>query len=652
MISSAPRLLYYGKDAPLPTALLLRAGLLTLCYEESSLRYIRLGKHEIISHIYCAVRDHNWGTIPAHLTIEEMSVRDDSFNIRYVAEHHQADIHFVWTGTLSGTSEGKITFGMDGQALSTFRRNRIGFCVLHPMICTGAACVIEHADGSITKSIFPADIMPHQPFQQIQTITHTVTGELQASVHFDGETFEMEDQRNWTDASYKTYCTPLDLPFPVEITAGTRIQQSVTLHLIGTPIDVVETGEQSRTQPIQFVIGSEITGHLPRLGLGTASHGQALTPLELQRLRALKLAHLRADIRFEQSTWEQDLRQRIIEARAIGAALEVALHLTDRAASELVALQRLLDMEQPTVAAWLLFRQGMITTPPNLTELARQHLASHSLTALFAGGTDAFFTQLNRNRPDMTGLDLLTYSLNPQVHAFDNVSLVETLPVQAVTLASARTFSAGNPVMVSPITLKMRFNPAATRPDDPTLPNVLPSQVDVRQMSLFGAGWTLGSIKHMALGGAYSVTYYETTGWRGVMETADGSPLPELFASTAGAVFPLYHVLADIGEWADATVLRSESSDPLSVEGIALRGEARMRVLLANFTQEKQPVRVSGIHGETCLRMLDEHTAAEALTEPDWYRSRVGTRLQADGELNVELAPYAVARIDIMAQGT
>ena len=34
---------------------------------------------------------------------------------------------------------------------------------------------------------------------------------------FNGETFEMEDQRNWTDASFKTYCTPLSLPYPIKI---------------------------------------------------------------------------------------------------------------------------------------------------------------------------------------------------------------------------------------------------------------------------------------------------------------------------------------------------------------------------------------------------------------------------------------------------
>ena len=54
-------------------------------------------------------------------------------------------------------------------------------------------------------------------------------------LRFGGELFEMEDQRNWTDASYKTYCTPLHLPYPVELAAGERVIQSVTLRPLGYP---------------------------------------------------------------------------------------------------------------------------------------------------------------------------------------------------------------------------------------------------------------------------------------------------------------------------------------------------------------------------------------------------------------------------------
>ena len=56
-------------------------------------------------------------------------------------------------------------------------------------------------------------------------------------------------------------------------------------------------------------------------------------------------------------------------------------------------------------------------------------------------------------------MDLVCYSINPQVHAFDNLSLIETLSAQPETVKSARQFSNNKFIAVSPITLKMRFNP-------------------------------------------------------------------------------------------------------------------------------------------------------------------------------------------------
>lgn len=69
---------------------------------------------------------------------------------------------------------------------------------------------------------------------------------------------------------------------------------------------------------------------------------------------------------------------------------------------------------------------------------------------------------LQRNLPPLDQIDLVTFSNNPQVHAFDNISIVETLEAQPQAVATAQIRAKGLPVMVSPVTLKMRFNPYAT----------------------------------------------------------------------------------------------------------------------------------------------------------------------------------------------
>lgn len=131
-MSSVP-LCYYGSSYPLPVRRPLRAGPLTLEYEDGDLRYIRLGDREVVRRWYVAVRDRDWGTVPGHLSGENIEIESDHFRIEYCVEHRQGDIDLAWTGSISGTAEGTIRFRMEGIARSTFLRNRIGFCVLHPI---------------------------------------------------------------------------------------------------------------------------------------------------------------------------------------------------------------------------------------------------------------------------------------------------------------------------------------------------------------------------------------------------------------------------------------------------------------------------------------------------------------------------------------
>jgi hypothetical protein len=122
------------------------------------------------------------------------------------------------------------------------------------------------------------------------------------------------------------------------------------------------------------------------------------------------------------------------------------------------------------------------------------------------------------------------------------------------------------------------------------------------------------------------------------------------FRSIPGAVFPLYHVLADVGEFAASQVVPTRSSDPLRVDGLALRGGDKggaARVVLANLSPEPQRVTVRGLGARVRVRLLDETNALAAMTAPEDFRAEVGEETETDGgALELELLPYAVARID------
>jgi hypothetical protein len=655
-----PNVLYYGIDAPPPEQIRLRAGPLSLIYENGDLRYIRLGQREIVRRVYVALRDRNWGTVLPVLSEVQIERSDDAFEISYDAEHRQGEIDFFWRGRITGDARGTIRFTMEGQARSTFLRNRLGFCVLHPsQACAGAACQIEHVDGTSEATRFPHYIAPQAfidgrihpvyPFAELRAMAHEVQPGMWADLRFEGETFEMEDQRNWTDASFKTYGTPLRLPFPVQVEQGTWITQSVTLTLYERRKTKDEGQRTAVRDHSSFVVGlSSQAVPLPRIGLGVASHGQPLSERELERLRGLHLAHLRVDLNLASEDYRALLRQASQQARALGVSLEVALMLSNAAADELARLADVLTEINPPIRAWLIFHANHHSADASWVQLAREHLSSYDPAALIGGGTNANFTELNRAHPPIDALDLVCYSINPQVHAFDNASLSETLAAQAVTVASARQFVGNLPLAITPVTLLPRFNPNATTPESAPAPGELPRQVDLRQMSLFGAGWTAGSLKYLCESGAWSLTYYETSGWRGVMELASGSPLSERFRSLPGAVFPLYHVLTDVGEFAGGEVILSESSEPLRVEGLVLRKGTAMRIVLASLIATPQRVRIQ--LGGRCarVRLLDERNAEAAMREPESFRLQAGELLDTpDGSLELELLPYAIARIDV-----
>lgn len=646
-LALSPSVIAYGSNAPLAERVALRAGPLSLLFVAGDLREIRWGGQEVVRRVYVAVRDRNWETIPAELSDLRIERQDDSFAITYLAEHRRGPIDLAWRATIRGEASGTVTFAMDGEACATFWRNRIGLCVHHPIVeCAGRTCRVEHHDGSIEDAVFPRLVSPHQPMRDIRALTHELPAGGRVEIRFAGEVFEMEDQRNWTDASFKTYGTPLDLPFPVEVARGTRIAQSVTIRLEtpGTAVPVAPTGEPCEAA---VEVGAGPGVPLPEIGLGMASHGKPLSPAEGSLLRALHLGHLRLDLDLTRPDFVEVLQVAGSNAAGLGVPLEIALFLGEDARARLEALRGVLHEAGPRIRTWWIYDASRKLTPEAAVGLARDCLVSYDPGAEFGGGTDGYFAELNRNRPPTSALDVVGYSINPQVHAFDLGSLAENLGGQADTVRSALAFAGGLPVAVGPITLRPRFNPHATGPEPEAGPGELPRHVDPRQISLFCAGWLVGCVRELALAGTSRLTFFETTGWRGVMETEAGSPLPEAFPSFPGAVFPLYHVLADVGEFAGGSVLPVRLDPRSRVEALALARGDGLRVLVANLGPTPRRVRVAGLRSRAEVTQLVESNAIEAMSRPRQFRAGRGESVvTVGGGLERDLPAFSLVRID------
>jgi hypothetical protein len=638
---------WYGRDEPPIAPRQLRAGPVTASLVGRDLRNIRYGGIEVAQRMYMALRDRNWDTVPGEVSDVIVEQGDDSFAVRFTVTHRQRDIDLTWQGEVVGQPNGVVSYAMDATAGADMTYKLIGLNVHHGMReYAGRPCRGVTPDGPIVDA-FSVEIAPQliadetevPIFPPVESLTVDLTDDVTVRFDYEGDTFEFEDQRNWTDASFKSQSYPPRRGGFNTIRRGQRVWQKVTITPSGTPPAAAEEDGE-----ILITVGESIARRLPPVGFGMPSHDRGHSKRETELLSALRPDHLRVEVQLGDATYPEQLARAIEAATALKCGLELALHLTGDANAQLLDLASRIGGTR--VDRVLVFHQSELATDPSWVELARQRLRDAAPDALFAGGTNANFCELNRFRSAGAPEDGIVYSINPQIHAFDELSLAENIAGQTETVQTARTYGGGRPVVVSPVTLKQRFNAVATTAEPEPAPGELPPQVDPRQMSLFASAWTVGSLSTLLESEVASATYVETTGWRGVIQGDEAPSAPDKFPSRAGMVFPLYHVFADLAEWKNGRVVRSRSSNPLAVESLALEDDAALHLLLANLTPRPRTVTIDSLSGrEISVRRLNATTAEDAALDPEHFRTH-GEVIVPKGPPTLTLAPFEVVRID------
>jgi D-apionolactonase len=603
--------LYYGKREELPKKIPFKAGELDLVYENGFLRYIKLGDHEVLRMINYAVRDHNWNTIPLEIINEHIEVKPDSFHIRYQSEARQGNILFAWECTIEGTKDSSLNFKIRGTSRSTFKRNRIGFTVLHPITeCAGKSVSILHDNGNIEKSMFPSMISPHQPFFDVKAMTWELPNG-NAVLEFFREVFETEDQRNWIDDSYKTYCTPLSLPFPVDVHPGDKVEQQIKL----TVNNIISIPVQKKAR---YLSVDRNFIELPKIGIGRSSEVNILSKDEVELFKSVPFDHYQVDVKLYDS-WQEDFRKAIEESSKLNYPLETSLFF-DNLQEELDEFIRFVQLEKPNITIINVFNKNPYSTQKETIDKVVATLKSVFPSTKIGGGTNAFFTELNRNRTPPEQLDFLVYSVNPQVHAFDNDSLLETINALPYTIKTATSFSKGKPVHVAPITFKMRWNPNATG-ESIALPEQLPPDVDVRQMSLFGAGWLLGTLNSLIASGAAALTFFETVGSKGIVQ----SSIPKYsqqFHAESRAIYPMFFLFQFLMQNKNLKFYPTVSSEPLQFGGLVLgdEGFGEFHMMIGNFTSEEISINIDFPVKALFITTIDEDNVEMAMQDGDFLK--------------------------------
>lgn len=616
----APLVAFFAFPSLIPAAEMvpLRAGPVSMVFDVDNilLRYVQVGPHEVLRAISAPVRDQNWATVAPKISNLRVDNQIDSFLLTFDVACKEADIDFRWKGSISGTKKGVIEYSFEGEAHSTFKRNRIGFCVLHGPSAAGKPWVIETADGKSPKGQFPKFISPKQPAKNLKAITHEVAPGIRARVDLGGEIFEMEDQRNWTDASFKTYCTPLEIPYPVEIPKGTKVSQKIKISIEGD-VRQIEPSVIGRTV---LTLG-EKESPLPRIGLQVSGEVKDLSGRQIERLKELHLDHLRVDLALSDKAFVKELRRATEQAKALGVTLQVGLNFGP--SPDFGSLLEEIKSLQPPVSFWL-----VIGTDKAQLRRAKMELLSVAEDAKIGLTEITNFVELNRARPEEKATGPVGFAINPQVHAFDNPSLMETLSIHADVVNSARQFSGDRPLVVGPITLRPQLINGKVQPGGPP-PGPFPIYLDVRQGTPFTAAWTLGSLKFLGEAGAHSATFFETVGWNGIMDAEDVKSRPAGWPSRPGELFSVYRILKELGEFSGGKIRKVDSSDNLVATAIAVKKEGKSRVLVVNLTEKPQTVILRGFKGKSVGDQIPK-----------------GAENRESSERQIQLQPYGVVRLD------
>lgn len=619
----------------------LKAGCISMIYEQGQLRYISVGDHELIRMIYPAVRDREWLTSEPVISGEEFDIRADSFRITYFCKYVSGEINFIARYKIEGNSDNSLIFSLEGEAMNTFKKNRIGFCVLHPVEeYAGKSCMIGHTNGESETFLFPRLIAPHPLFSEIKSMKWK-TGDFNCKIDFYGDIFETEDQRNWTDASYKTYCTPLNRPFPVRVVKGEKIIQKIEFQADGNLKQ-----ETNKNDQILITVYAQKMLLIPMIGVGQSTRRESLTDGEIGILKNLRFDHYRADLYLFMSDWKIKGEVAIREAAGMKYPLELVLFIDDNFVNQFSDFIAWMAFANPIITILTIFHKIQQSTPDHLLNSIVTQLREALPGVKIGSGTNANFAQLNRNRSHSSLPDHISYSIHPQEHASDNTTLIENLQAQSYTVESAKQFSNDKGIWISPVNIQRRFNANIENYEEQGHELSCPPQVDNRLMSLFGACWTVGSLKYLCESDIKGVTYFETVGERGICQGDHPSRWPELFQSVKGMIFPVYFVFAYLLKYKSFKIIKSESSHPLKINSLILSDGENIRLILVNFTSCMQKAAIKNPGGEFIfkIKQLNADTYADAATDVHWLENAVQTIVNLNEPLL--LNPFSVSFID------
>ncbi|WP_051334054.1 hypothetical protein [Mesorhizobium sp. WSM3224] len=564
----------FGTDEPVAERRTLTAGPLTVILEDGNLRTIRFAGIEVVRAINYLARDASWGTYKAELSNMRISERKSAFEVAYDGQCAGPQGSFSYRMKITGEAPGVLSVEAEGVALTDFPTNRTGFVVLHPSEAAGGRLTIRHSSGENEETVFPDAISPDQPAFDIAALTHEPAPGMVCTVTMEGDAFEMEDQRNWTDASFKTYIRPLSKPRPYVIAKGSKDIQRIEVSIAAKASAALFKAADKAT----LTLGGP-AGRMPAMAL-------FLDPDDLPAAMAGASSLGSAQeivVRFVGARGHDAsmLSKAAGFATSIGARLAIEAifdAVNPRAEAKTVADAIRSSGVEPS-AVLISPRREFRTRPPNSLPPGEHPISdlldavkSTGITAAIGAGTPSLFTEFNRNPP--TGdADFIFFGNAASVHAADDLSVMETLSVYPSVIATARRLCPGKPIWLGPCTIGMRHNPYGEAvATNPALSRVPAAGNDPRHGALFGAAFAVGVASRAAAAGVHRLVIAAPAGPFGLLDDH-------------GRRRPLQAVHAELAAAAGTARYEVFVTHP-AVSAVAYRLGENIRILVANLSPD------------------------------------------------------------------
>ena len=599
----------YGTDEALVLDVTLRAGALSMTLRGGSIVHLKVAGYEVWHGVSFLYRDTDWATPEPvfERVVQEVNANDYSLQLEgYIPTQPAIDLLLK----LHGNVQGAVTLQARAVPRGELLANRIGLCLLHPMHAMGRAFEVEHVDGRISCSSFPEHVPPWPLFTGIRAIRHEFAPGHWAHARFHGDDFELEDQRNNADASFKTYSRSNHMPRPYVLRGGAVIEQSLTLHLEPSvvPLDPVPA------HPPAFRLNEgHVKTSMPHLGLGIAP-ADAQSSLSVKAALAdmsPSLLHLTLSRPEQPVDWTGIAE--LLSGSGARLRLDVLAGVTAAALARIAAALNDANIQPESVAVFP-------STPPVIMA-ARQVFPGTAI----GGGTPHFFAQFNRME-DVGHADYLGFTVCPIVHSADDAAPMAGLEALPSMLATARARFPGRALRIGPSSLGARSSPLGKQPASDGTRRIALASRDPRTRGLFGAAWLVGHVVQAARAGAEAVSVFSLRGDAGVIdETVENQLLRH----------PTFFVLAQLGRLKPqqaVTVLITNQ-----IAALAGVGNGPLEWLIANLTN--QPVALTagcGVPARVMDAIAWQAYASGAATSP-WRM------LSVDAAGGLQLDAFAIA---------